>query len=221
MARKKKYGRKKERARTTIQKSLIMSNNQIARLRYVQKISLNPGTGTIATYRFRANGASDPDHTSITVGHQPLGWDQWSTFYSNYQVLGSKLTAMAHIQNTNSTPVMITCLCNDDVNYSPTNIETVLEQGMAKYKYLQARTASPSYTKLNCYYSPKKIFGIDDQRDNRIFTGNTPGSVPQEQAFFHLSVVPDTTLANPEEVSITVQIDYTILFTAPKTLAQS
>lgn len=221
MARK-KYAKKKAKSqRTSIQKSLIMSDNQIARLRYVQKIVLDPGTGGIATYRFRANGASDPDQTSITVGHQPLGWDQWSTFYSNYQVLGSKMTAMAHIQNSQSTPVMVTILCNDDVTYAPSNIETVLEQGQAKYKYLQARTAAPSFTKLTSYYSPRKIFGIDDQRDNRIFTGNTPGSLPSEQAFYHLSVVSDNTLANPDEVSITVQIDYTVLFTAPKTLGQS
>lgn len=220
MARKYNKRRNKKNKRTTIQKSLTMSSNQVARLRYVQKIILDPNTGGIGSYRFRANGCYDPDFTGTLTGHQPLGWDQWSTFYDEYQVIGSKMTLLANMQQESGAPVFLTAICNDDNNYSPSNIETVLEQGMAKYKFMQSRTGSPSFGKLNCYYSPKKIFGIDKPRDNRIFTSSVD-DVPAEQAYYTVSVVSDELLDNPTAVSITVQIDYTVLFTSPKTLAQS
>lgn len=216
-----KYKRKgKKQQRTSIQKSLIMSSNQVARLRYVQKITLDPTTGGISRHRFRANGAYDPDYSGTITGHQPLGWDQWSNFYDEYQVLGSKMTLTANIQVESSPPVFLTAICNDNNNYAPSNIETVLEQGNAKYKFMQARTGAPSFGKLTCYYSPKKIFGIDKPRDNRIFTSSVD-DVPAEQAYFTVNAVADEATEDPAPVSVTVQIDYIVLFTSPKTLPQS
>lgn len=44
---------------------------------------------TNASFLFRGNGLFDPDYQ--VGGQQPMGFDQWSTLYRHYRVLGSKI----------------------------------------------------------------------------------------------------------------------------------
>ena len=48
------------------------------------------GAGTNASYLFRGNGLYDPDYQ--VGGQQPMGFDQWSTLYRHYRVIGSRCT---------------------------------------------------------------------------------------------------------------------------------
>ncbi len=49
--------------------------------------------GLYARHSFRANSAYDPNFTSGSLfDKQPYGWDQLSTLYNKYLVLGSKIT---------------------------------------------------------------------------------------------------------------------------------
>lgn len=52
---------------------------------------------------FRNNSIYDPDGSGI--GHQPLGYDQWSQFYGRYRVIGAKYRVT--ITNVTDTPCKV------------------------------------------------------------------------------------------------------------------
>lgn len=64
-------------------RTATVPDRTILRMKYVDNIVLT-GIGG-ASRVFRLNSMYDPD-TSVTNGHQPLGYDQWNTFYNKYRV---------------------------------------------------------------------------------------------------------------------------------------
>lgn len=73
----------------------------MVRLRYVQEVQLDAGTGTYSQNLFRCNSLFDPDYTG--VGHQPKGFDEWAGVYNHYTVMKSTITAKAVTQTTSHT----------------------------------------------------------------------------------------------------------------------
>lgn len=65
-------------------------NRAIVTLKYSQ---LNNSNGAAVDYMFNLNSLFDPDRTG--VGHQPLGFDQYSAFYNRYKVFKCKVTVQA------------------------------------------------------------------------------------------------------------------------------
>jgi hypothetical protein len=62
-------------------------------------------------YEFNLNSLFDPNLTG--TGHQPLGRDQWSTFYSRYRVL--RCQYQVDIVNTSSSPLRVVVTPTDAV----------------------------------------------------------------------------------------------------------
>jgi len=60
-----------------------------AKMRYTETISITQGVNTIGNYCYCANGIYDPN--SSGGGHQPYGYDTYSTIYNQYTVLSSKI----------------------------------------------------------------------------------------------------------------------------------
>jgi hypothetical protein len=58
--------------------------NRTVELDYADMVYCNSSSGTPGVYQFRLNSAFDPDYTS--TGHQPMGFDQWSSYYNHYVV---------------------------------------------------------------------------------------------------------------------------------------
>ncbi len=73
----------------SIPKLLSIPNSTRVVLRY-EDFFLLTSTSGIAYYIVSGNGAFKPD--IISTGHQPKYWDRYAALYSQYVVLGSKIT---------------------------------------------------------------------------------------------------------------------------------
>ncbi len=67
----------------------IAPSEVVTILPYVEEFKRAPGA-PIDDYRWNLNSIFDPDLTS--TGHQPMGYDPWSTLYSRYRVMKVKVT---------------------------------------------------------------------------------------------------------------------------------
>lgn len=91
-------------------------------------------TGTpFSQYAFTVNGMFDPDVTG--VGLQPMGFDEWTAFYTHYEVLASTITVYAN--NQTSIPASVTIVPRNE------NL-TILGLQADEYPYSITRLVSDS-----------------------------------------------------------------------------
>jgi hypothetical protein len=62
----------------------VVPNELFIKLHYVEQFTLNAALTSTDNYVFRANSLFDPNYTGS--GHQPYGYDQWTTFYTGWVV---------------------------------------------------------------------------------------------------------------------------------------
>lgn len=81
--------RVKRRRRTTrvMRMPSLIPDQVMVRLKYRETQNFTLGVGSQQLYAL--NDLFDPDITG--VGHQPLGFDQWMAFYSNFEVMSSTI----------------------------------------------------------------------------------------------------------------------------------
>lgn len=104
---------------------------------------------------FRNNSIYDPDGTGI--GHQPLGYDQWSQFYGRYRVIGAKYRIT--ISNATDTACKVGLLAVNGA-YSTSSInQTAFEHPhmMAKVVGSQDGKDVVEFTK---YFANPRIAGV-------------------------------------------------------------
>lgn len=205
-----------------IQTQVTFADKQMVKLNYVETISLDPGAGLAADYVFSANGMYDPNISGI--GHQPLGFDQWMTFYDHYTVVGSKISVTLHSSgdtNIASNSGYIGLLLMDSsTSQTGTSHDYLIEQGKTSYKPYGESSSSGGIVKLFRKMGTKKFFGRKNVMDNSDLRGSASAN-PAEQNYWHLWVSPINLSYDPVAVYITVKITYTAILTEPKVLAQS
>lgn len=194
-------------------------SEKIVRMRYSQHITLNPGLASYDKYTFRANSIFDPDWSG--AGHQPLGHDQWQTFYKNYVVIGSKLTAHILQDVSASEGIIFTGNVDRDTTVSG-DYNNVIENGKSRY-ILRSGTAnqSPTVNKFVLKYSPKKFWNVTDLKDNQDHIGANFGNNPTDTAFYNLVLYPLSVATDPATYEILVTIDYLVLCSEALDLATS
>jgi len=159
-----KYGPRRALGRYRRRKYIKRRKDQIApvpktkkvTLKYTTEVTLNPGSGSTATYRFRANDLYDPDFE--TGGHQPRGFDQWMAFYNHFTVIGSmiKVTFMSS-STTAASYVMIKL--DDDSTLTDSTAQGNLEQPYTTWKICSSVGDGTRATLWN-RFSAKKFLGI-------------------------------------------------------------
>lgn len=219
-AKRRRTYRRKSNTTLSVQRNFAFSNQQIVYMRYVDNITLNPGLGTTAVHGFRANSIYDPDYS--TVGHQPMGRDEWATFYDHYTVLGCTIRATflspGDVVNTDSFIAGI--LLDDDSGTLPNPIN-ILEQGKARTRLVTNSKGSRGSTTIQHYYNPRKFFGVKDMKDNRDMLGAEMSANPSENCHFKVFISPFDFSADVAPVEVLVNITYKVLLTEPKTLVTS
>lgn len=187
------------------------------KLRYYQNVSVDPGTGTMTTYSFAANGLTQPNLTGS--GHQPRGFDQFMLMYNHYVVVGAKITA-TFLNSDPNIPIVVGCYVGTDAA-TATDLRDFLEQGNRKYKVLSADThGGSSITTVTEFGSPKKEFGITNMMDNTNLRGYVSGN-PTEILYFHLFSCSQNEVGNPTTTDVSVMIEYSVVFGEPNDLAAS
>ena len=187
-------------------------------MRYVEEFSLNPGTGAVASYIFRANGLYDPNYTGS--GHQPYGFDQWMTYYNQFTVLGSKCTArFMNYLNTSGNAVMCGIQLKDSAVVDNTNPTEIIEQGRSKWQLIQPQGGSKDQCRITKGFSTKKFFQAPNNLDD-IYRGSDAAD-PTEQAYYHIIAGGFDPGSDPSLVLAHVVIDYVVKLNGPKPLVSS
>lgn len=217
---KKKGGRRRRYAVTNVvRQPQVVANSQIVKFRYSDYVSLNAGTNDLAVDAWSCTSLTDP--YPALGGHQPLGFDQWMSFYHKYVVVGAKITAYADVYSTAAADAI--CLLgkvSETQDGVATSVDQAIEQRKSKWKFLTSRQGSRSAGSIQLFYSPKKFLGINSIRDQ----GNLRGTInddPTRQCYFNIAVGGINTSDNPTAVNVRVVIEYTALLTEPKDLGQS
>lgn len=177
--------------------------------------SLNPGVGTAASHVYSCNGVYDPDITG--VGHQPLGFDQFSLLYDHYTVIGSKISVT--FVNKDTTLTQMVGIRISDTASTDNNFARTVENGTMTWAVLGADGKGDNKVTLSKAVSIKKFMG----RPNILSEDELRGTIisnPLDQCYFHI-MAGETGLSDPSTVKIIVKIEYVTVFTEPKVLAQS
>lgn len=221
--RKSKYKKKtyKRRRKTVKRRSVIggFPTKWIAKLKYSQHFTLNPGAGLGAVQVFRANSCFDPDVTGI--GHQPSNFDRFMLNYDRFTVLGSKCL-FHEVQNVNASiepGTMVLHLSQDGTDIATAHasggINNILEQPRLAYNARQVgiiNDGGPWIIRKN--FSAKKFFSTKALNTNT-YSG-TAGANPQEQAFYECAFVSNDDANDPGSHHFRVDITYIVMFSEPK-----
>jgi hypothetical protein len=196
--------------RMICKKGWIIADEFRTCLPFTTNVSLVSTTGIPGTYLFRGNGPFDPDLTG--TGAQPEGYDQFSAFYSNVRVLGSRITVIP--QNLSASlsweefvvaPLPGTTAVNLTTGGGLDNIKS---QRYAKDSVIQTNT----FTKLVSACSTAQIYGKSESavEDDTDF-GAPITAVPVNQWIWQLSqVAVDRT--NTETLTLIVKLEYDCVF---------
>jgi len=223
----KKYVRKSKKSytRSTFKPQRLLTvgfpKTTMVKLRYVDYATLNPGIYTVGTAIFKANGCYDPN-TSGT-GHQPMGFDQWASFYNHYIVVGAKITAVLNTSSTVYSGCIFGINLNDDLTMS-TDIGTVMEQGLSKFKMANFNTTSGSGNgiRVSKGFSCKKFFQVTNPLDSLSRLGALTTADPTDTANFIVFFgAPPGDGNDFASINATVTIEYIVIFSEPKDLPQS
>lgn len=200
---------------------------KMVRMRYVQEIEIvSPSTGLSNSIPFVANGCYDPFYP--IGGHQCKGFDEWMSVYTKYNVLGSKInvkmvgtgqdnfawgvarTPEPNTLKDKSLPYILEWRGNKSANSY-----TVVGSENGGYANNPTRMNKTRFAK----YSQKKQFG-KNSTSNADLVG-TDTSNPNNLAIFEIWQCPIQQQLQAKTGDYVVVIDYIVLFTEPKILAQS
>lgn len=206
------------RASRLVRQPRVIAESQIVKLRYVDFVNLDAGIGTLAYDTWSATSCYDPYVGA--GGHQPLGFDQWMTFYNHYQVLGSKATAYGMVYATNpSDSVYMIGQLSASTGAPATNINEAIEQKRASYRFLSSKD-DKSFGKVVVKYSPRRFFNLKNPQDEHDLRGSITSN-PTENAYFQIMVGGMNPSDNPTQINLRIVIDYLVLLTERKHLSQS
>lgn len=136
-ANKKDRNNREEKTQMTVSLREVCPDSVKVPLRYSYRASYS---GAVAANQiFNLNSLFDPDRTG--VGHQPLGFDQWSAFYNRYRV--DKVHV--EIDFTNATTVFTDCLVVASNDSTPITTATLFASAAeAPFSWNKMMAMSPS-----------------------------------------------------------------------------
>lgn len=190
-------------------------NKVMVRLKYVDNLEFTSPTGSVALYRFSANGLYDPNITG--TGHQPMYFDEYMALYNQYVVLGSKITVkIGYASSGNVNPATaVVIMANDNTTTTSTSIGGVTEQSQVSRTVM----LDPfNYKTISKTYSAKRAFGGNPMAlDNLRGTASTN---PTNDWYFDIKY---QTIHGSTAASLVayVEIDYYVCFTELKDIGQS
>lgn len=195
------------RRRTRVPKA-IFPRALMRRFKYVElNFDMDPGTGLVSVYNFRANSAFDPNETEI--GHQPYNWDQLSPFYKYYRVIRSHITGtFIHNQGFDMN-YGITLTPDTNSITSLTNLLSVPEAGGATWKTVPPVNTGADAKKV---ILKKTFIAKRDLKTGVAAQTATTGQNPVDQMYFSMWAY-DTKLGNPASLHCNAVIFYDVLLT--------
>lgn len=184
-------------------------------LRYFDFKVPSAGATTLSGYHFKANGLYDPDTTGI--GHQPLGFDQFTPIYNHFVVLGARIKATFTYRDEAGDvvhPIMCGIYDDDDGTNSLTYSSVAEGTDRRKYNFLTTNN-----DKLEVYskWTSTRTFGNAPVSDP-----SQRGSASADPTETHQWYVWYYNLGNVAmTINVAVDIEYSVVFFEKKDLAGS
>lgn len=126
-------------------------------MRYFEFQPYTATATTVVGYHYKANGIYDPSTTG--VGHQPLGYDQFTPIYNHWVVTGARLKATFTYRDENADVVHpILCGIYDDDDGSNSLSYSALAEGSDRNK-LAVLTTNADRVVLYSSWKNAKTFG--------------------------------------------------------------
>lgn len=193
-----------------------IAKQALVSFRYCDTVAIDASTGVTATHVFRANSLFDPDFTGL--GHQPLGFDQWSVFYDEYCVLGAKINVMP-VNTQTVVPIQFGIILRQGAIAGSVDPNLLKEQGSSTWAYAgnmnnmrqRSLTKKISVAKFTGFKSP----------NNESSCRASMSANPSTDVYFQLWCSSANQTADPASVKFNVTIDFISLLSMPKKLAQS
>jgi len=221
---------KRKTRRRRVRKSLPLNGfptSMVVKHRYNQIITLNPNTGTIGHNIFSANGMYDPDLTSSIYGHSVRGFDQWSSHYNHYTVIGSKITVRPCGPNTSTSSNAVACkygiVLDDDASiFTGSLYNTYTDMAESRFagggrSLAKDLVNSKGVTKT---FSAKKFFKVAGGGVMQTLYRGDASHNPSEPACYGVWAC-SPQMDDPVPVVMEVTIDYIAVWTEPKFLGES
>lgn len=187
----------------------------LTKLRYCTTVDIDPPLGSSASHLFRAGSPFDPDFTG--VGSQPRYFDQIMPLYDHFTVIGSKITVK--VANPHTTPYIVGVQLNGN-GTAVVKVNDLIEQRNSTYKWIGHAYAKSAINTITKSYSPKKFLGISNPLANDQLRGSISAN-PAEDAYFAVTVGSHDPAVNGLALPLVIIIDYIVVFTEPRTVAQS
>ncbi len=199
----------------------LLKEKTVAKLRYVDVVSINPGAAGLATHTWRANSIFDPDLTG--TGHQPLMRDEYALLYGQYRVLSTKIKATLVTSSTagNVIPCLYGVYRDVDTTLGYTLATSIIEDQRNKGGWKLGGPAGmidhplPSVrTSFNA-----RSFLSKEGNSHATAIGSNPAA-GQDSAFFQLwagSVAGN----DPGAIQFLVQMDFIVEFSDPAVVTPS
>lgn len=189
-------------------------------LRYAQQINLTPSVGG-ANHLFRLNSLYDPDYTG--VGHQPLGYDQWTTIYDKYAVRRARIKIT---EVTDSTGSNTPCYTFIGIRHKPTGTPTSGEEAMENPDYSdfmlsgmnEGANGNPRKKVLVQEVDIVKFLNRGNIDDSDLLT--TVSTNPVNEVYADINTLPING-NTAGTMHFVVEIEFDVIFQQPKALAQS
>lgn len=164
--------------------------------------------------------ANNPFFPTTALTHQAYPIDLYASQYKSFTTLGSKCTVdfMANINNAASNTSNLCGVYCDTSSSVPSPGSLIIEQGRGVYSQVSATATDPK--RLFATYSPKKMFGIKDVKDNKGLLGYSSSLNPTNLAFFVVwceGLVGQSSSA----VNVVMTVDYIVHCSDPINQAQS
>lgn len=203
----------------------IMAQKMTIDLDYVDVVSIDAGSASIASHVFNAAGIFDPDETS--TGHQPLGRDQYSAFFNKYRVLSSSIKVTPVVDAAaNVVPALYGVFRDNDATLNFALGTHIIEDprntgGWGMHVGLASGVGHNGNAKLNqvrTNFNAKRDLAPEGLNDATIVGANPSGAVTTT---FYQVWASSILGNNPGSLDFLVEIKYRVEYTDPIFLAQS
>lgn len=199
--------------------TLIADTTKVV-MKYAEDINVTVDGTLGANYLFRCNSIFDPNQSG--VGHQPLGRDQYSTFYQRYVVVGSKITVRFMAYETGSDTNDSEHITNVGVSTINSTGDTIIvpsefmENNRTTYGVICPQKPTRSITKM---FSAKNFFGVKNVIDEEDLGADFETN-PVNEALWQLKFWP-TISGLSRVVSCNVMIQYICVLRERKNIGGS
>lgn len=205
------------------------TKTKLVKMRYVDTISLDTGSGVVASYAYRANDLYDPDYTGS--GHQPYTFDQWSVLYELCHVIGAKCTVRytptAATSSSIAAMLGVTCDTNRRTSTTYPSYSAFLEKAPGSKIMVGQHYTNGSFLdrkqSVSCSFTPRKVFNVDKKTyigDPDYACTASTSTLDANTCYFNINLV-DVAGGNPDAMTFTVIIDYIVHLSQRLTTATS